>query len=190
MLFRSRLALDLSPEENHERFLEGTGSIVIDQLHKTAYYAISERTDASLAKEWCERTGSKPVTFSATDRQLRPIYHTNVVMHIGNGFSVLATETIRDPEEAIRVKSELTGSGRALIELDMKQVESFAGNGLQLMNENGEFVYVLSKRGWEALREDQQAVIRNHTRVITPDLPTIETLGGGSARCMLAELFG
>jgi hypothetical protein len=129
------------------------------------------------------------VLFTAVDGDGRPIYHTNVVMNIGNGFAAAALENIPDENERREVLLRLTEGDRRLVQLTGKQLESFAGNGLQLSSEAGQPVYLLSSNGWRSLDVHQQSLISECTAVIKPDLSVIEQTGGGSARCMVAELF-
>lgn len=180
---------DLREYEQHDSFLEGTGSMIIDHVHKNVFAAISERTHSELVTRWCDSMGYRPIVFSAIDREGQIIYHTNVMLHTGNGFAVIATSSIVDGTERAAVINALRSSDYELIDLSPDQVNEFAGNGLQLKNKNGEYIYVLSKRGWESLSDNQRERIKSRTHVITPDLSTIERLGGGSARCMMAELF-
>jgi hypothetical protein len=180
---------DMSGFEDSGRYLEGTGSLVLDRKNRVAFAALSERTDPSLLRTWCKTLGYYPVLFTAVDGNGRPVYHTNVVMNIGNGFAAAALENIPDENERREVLQRLTEGGRRLVQLTGKQLESFAGNGLQLSSEAGQPVYLLSSTGWRSLEVHQQSLISECTAVITPDLSVIEQTGGGSARCMVAELF-
>ncbi|MCB9233783.1 MAG: amidinotransferase [Bacteroidia bacterium] len=178
---------DLLEGEKAGKFLEGTGSVVMDHLQRQAYACLSERTNAELFRSFCHMRGYTPMLFEARDRNGLPIYHTNVVMGIGTRFALICTSCIPDPTEVL---ANLTKSGREIIEISLEQMEHFAGNLLELQSQDGDFLIAISKQGWESLSPGQQARLSAHAEVITPDLTTIEAIGGGSARCMLAEVFG
>lgn len=186
---KSNARIDLSHSETAGMYLEGTGSLVLDRTHRIAFAAVSERTDPVLVKQWCDRMDYRPCLFSAIDQSGRPVYHTNVVLTIGNGFTVAALSCIPDDEERKLVSEHLKNSSRSMVELSVEQVLAFAGNGLQLINRKKEPVYLLSTTGWNSLDHSQRETIAARTKVVTPGLSTIERVGGGSARCMVAELF-
>lgn len=181
--------MDLSPMESSGLYLEGTGSLVLDRTHRIAFAAVSERTDPGMVREWCEKMDYRPCLFSATDRNCQPVYHTNVVMNIGSGFTVAALDAIHDESERNTVTDWLEKTSPTIIRLSIDQLHSFAGNGIQLSDHSGAPVYLVSATGWKSLTEAQQALIASKTKVVTPEIPTIERHGGGSARCMVAELF-
>lgn len=181
--------IDLSAYENQGRFLEGTGSLVIDHDHRSAFAAISDRTHPKMVLEWGRRMGYEIQLFSASDKNSNPIYHTNVVMTLGRGFALVGLDAINSAAERKAVYAALSDTGREIIELTTEQIHFFSGNGLQLVDKNGDPLFVLSKNGWNALTEPQKIVIRSLTEVVTPSLNMTEQLGGGSARCMIAELF-
>lgn len=182
--------IDLLGDENQNKFLEGTGSIVIDHKSKTAYASQSQRTDESLFLEWCSIMEHKPVLFHAEDKHGNPVYHTNVLLCIGEGFALVCLESVKDNRERKLLADSLTENGNVLIEISLSQMNQFAANALALQNEDEEQVLVISSRGWNALNSMQQNQIRSFcSEIIIPELNIIETCGGGSARCMLAELF-
>lgn len=181
---------DLSFTENEGRFLEGTGSLVLDNKNKIAYACASERTDPKLVESWCREAGYVAEIFTATDVSGIPVYHTNVVMSIGNGFAMASFDAIPSDTERERVRNRIMDdTNRELIELTRGQMADFVGNGLQLITNDRHPLFVLSERAWKCLHRTQQETILSHSSVITPQLTFIEQLGGGSARCMMAELF-
>ncbi|HUF04836.1 MAG TPA: arginine deiminase-related protein [Aridibacter sp.] len=181
--------IDLTSHEAEGRFLEGTGSLVIDHDTRTAYACISSRTDPDLARKWAEDTGHSLILFHAYGSDGKPVYHTNVLMCVGKGFAVLCGEAITDEEELGAVTNALESSGRELITITQGQMEEFAGNLLQLENASGEPVLVMSSRARAALTDDQLSAIERHTKIADLPIPMIEQCGGGSVRCMIAELF-
>jgi hypothetical protein len=182
--------IDLSENEKQNKFLEGTGSIVIDHSNKIAYASASQRTDESLFYEWCKIMNYKPILFHSTDENKNPVYHTNVLLCIGNGFAIVCLESVKDEHERKLLEDTLTKSRNILIKISLAQMHRFAANALALQNKKGEQVLVISLQGWNALDNHQQNQIRSFCpQIITPELNIIETCGGGSARCMLAELF-
>ena len=181
--------IELTQFEKHDKFLEGTGSLVLDRSREIAYAAISDRTHPRLVLDWCHHMNYEPVLFSARDKNRNPIYHTNVVLSLGNNFILAGLDTISDITERSLLEKSLNQESVIIIELSLEQIHQFAGNGLQLINHAGEPVFVLSSGAWKSLTSIQQELIESKTRVIHVDLSLTEQLGGGSARCMLAELF-
>lgn len=181
--------VDLTGEEARGRFLEGTGSLVIDEPARVAYANTSSRTDGELVEVWAKRLGYRPVVFSAHDRDGRPVYHTNVVLTLGTGYAIVCAAAIEPREEQRAVLEELKGSGRVIVEIGLDQLHAFCANGLELENVEGQRILVLSERAWRALTPGQRASLERWVQVVRADLDTIETHGGGSARCMLAELW-
>ena len=171
------------------QFLEGTGSLVLDRAARVAYACLSARTSPALLARFCEELGYRPVAFSAVDARGTPIYHTNVMMAVGTRVAVACLEAIADARERATVERELAASGHELVPITLAQVDEFAGNVLELRSRSGEALLVLSARARRALRPDQLAVLERHARLVSADLATIEEHGGGSARCMLAEVF-
>ena len=187
--FDVKRIVDLTHYEEEGKFLEGTGSMVLDRAGRIVYACRSPRTNEEVLRDFCESLGYSPLMFDASDAGRRQIYHTNVMMHIGSDTAVVCMESIGDAEERARVRSSLEESGRTIVEITHGQMEHFAGNMLELRSSRGEACLVMSKTARSALSEDQLSVLGSGRRLITPDLDCIEMNGGGSARCMLAELF-
>ena len=184
----SDLIIDLSDEENQGRFLEGTGSLVLDRPNRAAYAAISERTDASLVNRWCEVMNYEPVTFSALQtlgEERLPIYHTNVMMSVGEGFALWCPECIDDETERSAVETSLRSANKELIAISETQMHSFAGNILQVFNRKKEPFILMSAAAEAALQGPALDTLKRHGSIISCAIPTIEKYGGGSARCMI-----
>ena len=179
---------DLSFYERQHAFLEGTGSMVLDRTNKIAYACLSVRTDEEVLNNFCMLTGYEPVAFQAVDGSNFPIYHTNVMMCIGDRFAVICLDSIRDPEEKLNVTISLKGSGKEIIEISLEQMNKFAGNMLQVTNAENESLLVMSEQAFLSLTAEQIAALEEYSRIIYAPLYTIEKNGGGSARCMLAEI--
>lgn len=180
---------DLSAHEQQERFLEGTGSIIFDHEHRRAYACLSARTDEALFRQVCAQLGYQPVAFYAFDAQGKEIYHTNVMMCVGRGFAVICLESIRNAPERAAVLASLTGTGHEIIAVSLEQVGRFAGNMLTVRPTNGPELLVLSQSAHDALTPAQRHRLSHYAELLPCAIPTIETIGGGSARCMLAEVF-
>jgi hypothetical protein len=187
--FSIRDIIDLTGPELESQFLEGTGSIVFDHLQRKAYAVRSERTNEAVLQTLCLKLEYAPVVFSALDKDGIPVYHTNVVMNVGDVFAMICSEAISDPEERRMVCTSLEASGRELIHIDQQQMHSFAGNMLQLCNSAQQKLLVMSVTAHSSLSEVQIAALEKYVRIIIVDIPTIEQQGGGSIRCMLAEIF-
>ena len=186
----SHIRLDQNDGTEDETFLEGTGSIVFDHILKKAYAALSPRTDNELLGSLCRRIGYEQIVFSATDRTGQQVYHTNVILTIGESFAVICTDMIRDENEKVNVITKIGEGGREIISISEKQVNNFAGNMIQLNSKEGKKVLVMSKTALESLEEDQKEKLQKHNHnIVTANIKTIETIGGGSARCMIAEIF-
>lgn len=186
------IQLDFTQWENQGKFLEGTGSLVLDRVNCVAYAAISPRTDADLVGDWCSRMGFQPILFHASqDVQSRRelIYHTNVMMSIGNQFAVVCLDCIDDLKEREAVASALVLSGRKMLEISEMQVNEFAGNMLEISNIHGKPFVVMSERAFRSLDESLLKELSAYAQILNSPLETIERLGGGSARCMMAEIF-
>jgi hypothetical protein len=179
---------DLSFYEQQYAFLEGTGSMVLDRTNKIAYACLSVRTDEEVLNNFCMLTGYQPVPFQAVDGSNFPIYHTNVMMCIGDRFAVICLDSIRNPEEKLNVTVSLKSSGKEIIEISLEQMNKFAGNMLQVANATGESLLVMSEQAYLSLNAEQITALEQYSRIIYAPLYTIEKNGGGSARCMLAEI--
>lgn len=175
--------------EEEGLFLEGTGSLILDRENKIAYANLSPRTDLRLLDKWCVLTGYKKVYFYAKDRNGNDIYHTNVMMAMGHSFCVICLDCIPDSPEKERLKQSLVDTDKEVIAISLDQVEKFAGNMLEVQNTGGTKYLVMSSTAYASLHPDQIAAIEKHTQILVGDIPLIETIGGGSVRCMMAEVF-
>jgi hypothetical protein len=180
--------IDLSRFEAQNQFLEGTGSMVLDRVNKIAYACLSPRTDAEVLEAFSQEEGYKILLFNSVDSHNQPIYHTNVVMCIGSEFAVICLESIKVEQEKQLVINTLKGSGKEVIDISFDQMNRFAGNMLEVESTTGEKLLVMSQKAYQSLTAEQVATLSQYARLIYADLDTIETLGGGSARCMLAEI--
>jgi len=181
--------VDLSPNERQSRFLESTGSLVLDHPAHTAYAALSPRTDFSLASEWAAELDYHLVAFTAVDRGGMPYYHTNVMMFVGHGLAGVCLEAIRSVAERRAVEDRLRQDGREVLVLSQEQAASFCGNCLALAGSEGEPLFVMSSQAQRGFTPADLAVIERHGRILHTELSAFERLGGGSARCLIAELF-
>lgn len=190
--FKVEEIIDLSASERDNHFLEGTGSMIFDHDNKIAYGSVSLRLDEDLFREFCAEFGFSPVVFhsyqTAGEERL-PIYHTNVMMCVADKFVVICLDCIDDELEREKVIETIKNSGKELIEISEEQMQNFAGNMLQVHNNLGEKFLVMSQSAYRSLKPEQVAAIEKYCEIIYSDLETIETNGGGSARCMLAEVF-
>lgn len=180
---------DWSYYEEAGAYLEGTGSMVFDHDNNLAYATHSERTDPELFKKFCRASGYTPFIFHASDEEEQPIYHTNVIFCMGAGFAILCEESIEDVDEKAELVGRLQDSGREVIAITRQQAKAFAGNMLQLQNDKGEPVLVMSAAAENSLGEELKKKIEKYTRILVIPVPAIEAIGGGSIRCMMAELF-
>ncbi len=178
--------VDLRANTDKQLFLEGTGSIVFDHANRKCYASISSRTSVELVGELCEQMHYKPVVFNSRDKNGNAIYHTNVLMCIGEGFCVACLDAIVEKE---LILNELRQSNLELIEIVYEEMENFAGNMLMLKNNSGENVLVMSERAFRSLAPEKIKKLESFASIIHPEIPVIESIGGGSARCMMAELF-
>ena len=174
--------------EHEGRDLEGTGSLVLDCASRTAFAAASPRTDPTLVREWCDSLGYTPVLFDALDPAGDPVYHTNVILTLAHGVAMLGAYTIPNPDERKAVLSAVEATGRELVELGPEQIENFAGNALQLKSAGGEPVLAMSARALASLPTEAVVALERRTAIVAPPIPPIENVGGGSVRCMIAEL--
>lgn len=184
--------IDYTSAEKDELFLEATGSIVMDRTHQKAYCALSARADEGLFIEFCEDFDVAPVIFTAyqsVDGKRLPIYHTNVMMCIAEDLAVICLDTIDNKKERKNVVSHLKKDGFDILEISEAQMHAFAGNMLQVLGRDGERLMVMSTSARNALNPGQLARIEKTSRIISSPIDTIEACGGGSARCMMAEVF-
>ncbi len=181
--------LDFSGEENSGRYLEGTGSVVFDHTNKVAYACLSQRTDKGLFERLCKILGYEAVSFFAHDVQGKEIYHTNVMMCMAEKFSVICLDSISDKSERQLVVSKIISTNREVIDISFSQMEKFAGNMLGLKSKTGQDLIVLSSVAFNSLSMQQRNLIEKNSEPVLLQIPTIESVGGGSARCMIAEIF-
>jgi len=184
--------IDYTSAEKEGVFLEGTGSVILDRVNRKAYCALSPRADEDLFIEFCEDFEYFPIIFTANqtvEGKRKPIYHTNVMMCIAETFAVICLSSIDDKKERKNVIKHLKLSGKKIIDITEKQVEDFAGNMLQVRGENDERYLIMSKTAYNSLTKSQITDIEKHCKIMSSSLETIETCGGGSARCMMAEVF-
>jgi len=181
--------VDFSPNETKGRFLESTGSLVLDPGPRVAYAALSPRTDLSLATEWANQLRYRLEAFAAVDRSGMPYYHTNVLMFIGHGMAGICLEAIRSDEERRRIEASLRHDAREILPLSQEQAASFCGNCLALSSASGEPLFVMSSQAWRGFNPAEREQIARHGRILHTELSAFELLGGGSARCLIAELF-
>lgn len=183
---------DFSHFENDDKFLEGTGSMIFDHDHKIAYGSVSLRLDEELFRKFCAKFGFSPVVFHSFQNvgdQRLPIYHTNVMMCVADQFVVICLDCIDDEMEREKVQEMIKSSEKEVIEISEDQMQQFAGNMLQVHNSEGKKFLVMSETAYKSLTPEQIQNIEKYCEIIYSDLNTIETNGGGSARCMLAEVF-
>lgn len=174
--------------EREEKYLEGTGSLVLDRENKVMYACLSPRTDRALTEELAERLDYKAVIFTAVDEEGQEIYHTNVMMALGETFAIICLDVIVDIMERQEVIEVLEDSGKEIIEISIDQMMQFAGNMLQVRGQDSSYL-VMSQAAYDSLYEEQIEEIKQHTKILFSPIPTIEELGGGSVRCMMAEVF-
>ncbi|MBX5439386.1 MAG: amidinotransferase [Thermoflavifilum sp.] len=181
--------IDLSAYETQGKFLEGTGSMVLDRSNGIIYACLSDRTDADLLQIIAHTFSYQQVSFHASDEQHHPIYHTNVMMAIGNQLAVVCAEAIKDEQEKQYVMERLHAHHQMVVEITMAQMHQYAGNVLYLVNQQAEPVIVMSATAYSSLTAIQRKQLESCGQLVLPHIPVIEQTGGGSVRCMIAELF-
>ena len=180
---------DWSKYEEEGRFLEGTGSMVIDHENKMIYSSVSERTNLSVLEKFASANDFQAIVFLATDKNGHPVYHTNVVMMIGQKFAVLCEEAIDEEWELIAVRQLLESTEHTIIAITREQMHAFAGNMLEVQNKKGEIFLVLSQTAFDSLKKEQLRMLEAYARLLPVNVSTIEEAEGGSVRCMMAEIF-
>ena len=184
--------VDYTAAEEEELYLEGTGSMILDRENRKAYAAISQRTDEELFVEFCEDFEFTPVVFTANqevDGKLLPIYHTNVMMCVGSKVAIVCSASITDKKERKNLLKQLKDDHKEIIDISIAQMNQFAGNMLEVKGMGNQPYLVMSSAAYDSLKTDQVEKIEKHCKILHSDLTTIETCGGGSARCMMAEVF-
>ena len=185
--FELRNVIDLSFHERHGHFLEGTGSLVLDRPERRAFANLSPRTDPQVIADFDDRLDYSTLVFDAHDRSGRPIYHTNVLLSLGAKFAVLCTNTLSDEYREV-LSDEIEASGRTLIGVDYEQLREFACNLIELRSRSGDPLIALSSAALASLRPDQQRLLESFGQLVDAAIPTIEAVGGGSVRCMIADV--
>ena len=184
--------IDYTSAEEEQVFLEGTGSIILDRANRKAYCALSPRADEDLFIEFCEDFEYSPVIFTSyqtVDGARKPIYHTNVMMCIAETFAIICLSSIDDKKERKNVIKHLKEDGKEVIDITETQLNNFAGNMLQVKGDNDVRYLIMSQAAYDSLTKAQIKQIEKHCNILSSSLETIETCGGGSARCMMAEVF-
>lgn len=187
--FHTQHIIDFTHYENDNLFLEGTGSMVLDRENKIAYACISPRTSLELLQAFCNKTGYKAVWFDAVDGKAQAIYHTNVMMCVAEKYVVICLESVTTGVQKQMLVDSIKNSGKDIIEISLLQVNHFAGNMLQVHNKLGEQFIIMSTQALQSLQVTQVQQLESYNRILHSPLTTIETNGGGSARCMMAEVF-
>ena len=185
--FRVTRTVDLTHRESEEKYLEGTGSIVLDRAHRVAYACSSPRTDLDVLGEFAQQLDYDLMTFDAVDAGGRAVYHTNVLMAIGTGFAVVCGESLPNAAHRTAVLSKLRATGHEVVDISQRQMQHFAANVLELASPKGPII-ALSSTALASLSHPQRRILETHAALIPVEIPTIERIGGGGVRCMLAEI--
>ncbi|WP_019944328.1 citrulline utilization hydrolase CtlX [Dyadobacter beijingensis] len=186
--FKVEEIIDLTHFEDEGKFLEGTGSMVLDRRYKIAYACLSPRTHRDVLDAFADALGYEVIAFSASDEHDKPIYHTNVLMCVGDIFAVVCLEAIKDPDERLMVRSVLEETHKEVIEISFEQMRHFAGNMLMVRNRKADKFLVMSTQAYESLTPRQKDRLDDYANLLHTDLAVIEGNGGGSARCMMTEI--
>ncbi|HET6244364.1 MAG: amidinotransferase [Bacteroidetes bacterium] len=181
--------IDLSYFEKQDKYLEGTGSMILDRQNKIVYACLSTRTSPEVLELFCAHLGYTSICFQAFDQNDVPIYHTNVLMAVGEKIAIACLESISNEKEKENLLNSLLATGKTIVEISLKQMLNFAGNMLELKTTTGKPLLVMSKQGYESLTVDQINKIEAQATIFYADISHIEKYGGGSARCMMAEIF-
>ncbi len=187
--FKVKRVVDLTGNEKSELFLEGTGSMIIDRDHNLVYACRSPRTDEKVLEQFCEELDYDYFLFGASDASGNEIYHTNVMMCVGTEFVVVCLDAVKDMDERENLIGLIEESDKEIVEISLEQMGKFAGNMLEVKSKEGEKLLVMSKRAYNSLNQEQVDTLQKYCRIISPNLTTIENNGGGSARCMMAEIY-
>lgn len=179
---------DLSSFENQNQYLEGTGSMVLDRENKLVYACLSSRTHPQVLEIFCTESGYTAITFNAVDGQNLPIYHTNVLMCVADKFVVICLDTIISESEKSKILRSFKTTNKEVIPISLTQMNNFAGNMLEVKNQEGKNYLILSAAAFNSLNDVQKVKLKSYAEILYADLQTIESNGGGSARCMLAEI--
>src|ERR1700676_3005780 len=186
--FHYHQLIDFTGYESENLFLEGTGSMVLDREKHLAYACLSPRTDPDVLEDFCNKLNYRSIVFHSTNETGQAIYHTNVMMCVADKYVVICLDSILDPFEKKYVEETILSSGKEIIQISPFQMNHFAGNMLQLENDRREKILVMSSTAWHALLPDQIEKLTEYNRIMHSSLQHIESNGGGSARCMIAEI--
>lgn len=187
--FKIEKVIDFSEYERQGKFLEGSGSIISDHENKINYACLSPRTDKELFEKVSQTLGYQPVSFTAVDSEGQEIFHTNIMMSVGRGFSVICLESIKDEAERKVVIESLRRTGKEIVDISLAQMNNFACNMLVVLTNRNKTLLVLSESAFKALSGEQKSTLGKYCELFPLSIPTIEAVGGGSARCMIAEIF-
>lgn len=187
--FKFDVVEDFSYFEIANQFLEGTGSLVLDRENKLMYACLSARTDKEALETVAAKLGYQAIAFTSVDKQGKAIYHTNVMMSIGDTFAIICLESIKNADEKTKLLNHFADTGKELIEISYSQMEQMAGNMIQLKNRDGENIQVMSEQAFHCLNDNQTTRLLMNNQIVYSNLTIIEKYGGGSARCMIAEIF-
>lgn len=181
--------IDLTHWEQEGKFLEGTGSLILDRDHHIAYACRSPRTDENVLQDWANRLGYDYFLFDSEDENGMSVYHTNVVMHVGTRFAIVCMDSIKEASQRYHLTDLLAANGKEVVDITMEQMHHFAGNMLEVRNDKGQKLLIMSATAKHSLTKEQIALLEKDVKILAPSLDAIETAGGGSARCMIAEVF-
>jgi hypothetical protein len=181
--------IDLTDMEKENKYLEGTGSLILDREHHFAFACKSERTNEDVLKKWSEKMNYEYFLFESEDEKGKPIYHTNVMMHIGTKFAIVCLNSIKNNSQKEKLIEILKKNGKEIIEITVEQMTKYAGNMLELINDKKEKLLIMSTTAKNSLSPNQIKTLEEDVKIISPEIPIIEKTGGGSARCMLAEIY-
>lgn len=181
--------IDLTHWEKEGEILEGTGSMILDRDRSIAYICRSARTSEKVLRDFCSKMNFDAIVFDSFDKNGQLIYHTNVMMEVGSQVAIVCLESIKNEQEREKVVSKLTSTGKIIVDITLDQVEHFAGNMLEVKSRNGNPIMIMSATARKVLTPQQEQTIATYNKIISPELTTIEINGGGSARCMVAEIF-
>jgi len=187
--FKVKKMVDLTNFEAEDKYLEGTGSIVFDYEGKVAYACESVRTNAEVLKNLCSKINYEPLIMQANDKQGRPIYHTNVFMSLTTRLAIICMEAVQGEDMRLHLEARLTNTGRRIVNISQDQVESLAGNCYEVMGEDNKLKLVISTRAWSSLSSDQKRDLEAEAEIVCCNVDTIERVGGGGIRCMMAGIF-
>ena len=187
--YRSHKVIDLTNWADKNRFLEGTGSLILDHNNRVVYGCRSERTDDIVFEEFCTKMNFEPQLFNAYDENMEKIYHTNVMLSIGEKYAVICAESIIDNKRKTKVIETLEGAEKEVLDISFKQMSSFCANILEVRNSDNEHCLIMSEKARKAFKSEQIKKLERHCKIISSPLNIVEETGGGSSRCMIAEIF-